>query len=225
MESSAVVFDCDGLLLDTEEHWTRGEEALFASYGRTYTPEHKRQLLGTSGEETGCILARLLDQPGRERSLIGELRDLCEEGVKNGSRAMPGAEALVARLHGKLPLGVASNSPGDIVKAALRTAGFDGVFEVVLGCDDVRRPKPHAEIYLTACERLGTTPGRSIAFEDSPPGVAAALAAGLYVIGVPSEPDVSLDAHQVTSSLDHPSVQATLAERCGVEMGGRRCDG
>jgi HAD superfamily hydrolase (TIGR01509 family) len=217
VQGSAVVFDCDGLLLDTEKHWTKGEEALFAAYGRTYSPEHKRRLLGTSGEETGRILARLLDQPGRERSLIQELRDLCEEELKSGSRAMPGAEGLVARLHGRVPLGVASNSPKDIVEAALRTAGFDGAFEVVLGCGDVTRPKPHPEIYLTACERLGAPPGRSVAFEDSRPGVAAALAAGLYVIGVPSEPGVSLDAHQVMSSLDHPSVRAALAERCGIE--------
>lgn len=219
MGSGAIVFDCDGLLLDTEEHWTRGEEALFASYGRVHTPEHKRQLLGTSGEETGRILARLLDQPGREKSLVRELLDLCEEEVKNASRAMPGARELVERLHGRLPLGVASNSPRDIVEAALSKAGFEGAFELVLGCDDVRHPKPHPEIYLTACERLGAIPGRSTAFEDSPPGVTAALAAGLYVIGVPSEPHVSLGAHQVARALDHPSVLATLGRRCGIEMG------
>lgn len=217
MGDSAIVFDCDGLLLDTEELWTRGEEALFASYGRTYTPEHKKELLGTGGEEVGRILARLLDQPGREKALAGELLSLCEQEVKSGARAMPGARGLVQSLHGKVPLGVASNSPRDFVEAALSTAGFDGAFEAVLGCDDVSRPKPHAEIYLTACDRLGAAPQRSVALEDSPTGVAAAISAGLYVIGVPSEPDISLDAHHVAGSLGHPSVLAVISERCGIQ--------
>lgn len=106
----AIVFDCDGLLLDTERFWVKGEEALFSSYGRDYTAEHKRLLLGTSGEEAGKMLAEILDLPGRGRELVGELRDLCWEEVVKGARPMPGASALVSELYCRVPLGVASNS-------------------------------------------------------------------------------------------------------------------
>lgn len=207
----AVVFDCDGLLLDTEKCWTRGEEALFASYGRAYTPEHKRELLGTSGEETGRILARVLDLPGMGAELIEELRDLCWGLVLDGARPMPGAADLVENLRGEVPLGVASNSPREMVKEALSRSGFDGAFDIVLGSEDAANPKPDPELYRTACERLGADPGRSVALEDSPPGVAAAKAAGMYVIGVPSEPGVELGAADiVVESLAHPSVLAAM---------------
>lgn len=211
LRTGAIVFDCDGLLLDTERLWTEGERALFASYGRAYTAEYQRWLLGTSGEQTGSILAGILDQPGREMDLIGELRDLCWDEVVNGARPMPGASRLVAELRGKAPLGVASNSPVDLVKEALEKAGFDGAFGQVLGGDDVSRPKPEPDVYLLACERLQADPSASVALEDSWPGVAAARAAGMYVIGIPSEPGVELDADTVAASLDHPSVRAAIA--------------
>jgi beta-phosphoglucomutase-like phosphatase (HAD superfamily) len=84
---------------------------------------------------------------------------------------------------------------------------------VVLGVDDARRPKPDAEIYLAACERLGGTPSRSIALEDSPTGVAAARAAGLCVIGMPSYDGVKLGADEVMGSLADPVVRRVIAAR------------
>ena len=208
--TKAVVFDCDGLLLDTEKLWTRGEKAIFAAYGREYTAEHRRLLFGTGVEDTGEILARVLDQPGREKELIEELKELTWDEVAKGARPMPGAAELVAELRGELPLGIASNSPAALVKEALERAGLDGVFQEIVGEEDVSRPKPDPEAYLLACERLGADPRASIALEDSPPGVAAARAAGLYVIGVPSESGVDLDADTVADSLDDPAVRRAI---------------
>lgn len=210
LRGKAVVFDCDGLLLDTERLWTRGEQALFAAYGRPHTAEHKRRMLGVSGAAAGKILAEVLGQPGREKELVGELKDLCWEEVSGGARPMPGAADLVAGLHGEVPLGVASNSPVALVREALEKAGLDGAFEEVLGEEAVSRPKPEPDIYLLACERLGADPSSSVALEDSRPGVAAARAAGMYVIGVPSEPDVALDADTVADALSHPSVRTAI---------------
>ncbi len=209
-DERAVVFDCDGLLLDTEKCWTKGEAALFEAHGKKYTPEHKRELLGTSGEETGRILARILDLPGRERELIEELRDICWDLVLDGADPMPGAEELVWELHGNIPIGVASNSPRKLVAEALAKSGLGGAFEVILGSEDVAEPKPDPELYRTACERLGAEPSRSVALEDSPPGVEAARAAGMYVIGVPSEPGVELGADLVVDTLGHPSVYENI---------------
>lgn len=210
MASSAVVFDCDGLLLDTESCWSRGEKALFEAYGVEFTPEHDQQLLGAGGEEVGRLLARVFEQPGREDALVEELISLCWEEVTTKAEPMPGALALVKELHGSAPIGVASNSPRAMVEAALQRAGFDGAFGVVLGADDVACPKPDPEIYVSACERLGAAPEESVALEDSQTGVAAARAAGVYVIGVSSHPGVELDADEVVESLAHPSVRAAI---------------
>ena len=130
-----------------------------------------------------------------------------------GAAPRPGAVELVEGLRGTVPIGIASNSPRALVEAALDAAGLDGRFDVILGVDDVRRPKPDAEIYLAACERLGGAPSRSIALEDSPTGVAAAHVAGLYVIGVPFYPGVELDADEVTGSLADLAVRKAISAR------------
>jgi HAD superfamily hydrolase (TIGR01509 family) len=206
-----VVFDCDGLLLDTTEGWTRGETALFAAYGREFTLEDKKALLGTRPEATAPILARLLNRPGEEEALGSELLAHCWEEVVSGARPRPGAVQLLDDLHGLAPVGLASNSPSALVREVLEASGLDGVFGVVLGADDVTRPKPAADIYLLACERLGARPQCSVALEDSPTGVASARAAGMYVVGIPSLPGVKLHAETVAVSLADPSVRAVLS--------------
>jgi beta-phosphoglucomutase-like phosphatase (HAD superfamily) len=90
----------------------------------------------------------------------------------------------------------------------LSRAGFDGAFQVVRGGDEGSRPKPEPEVYLEACRFMRADPLRSVALEDSPPGATAARAAGMYVIGVPSEPGIELGADPVADSLAHPDVQA-----------------
>jgi HAD superfamily hydrolase (TIGR01509 family) len=206
VSKKAVVFDCDGLLLDTEKCWTRGEAAVFAAHGMDLTPEHKRNLVGASGKRAASYICEILGISGREDEILEELITLSWPEVVNGANPMPGAEELVKELHGSVPIGVASNSPGGMVREALERSGLGGAFDVVLGSDDVSEPKPAPDLYRTACERLGAEPRSSVALEDSPPGVESARAAGMYVIGVPSEPGVKLGADMVVGSLAHPSV-------------------
>lgn len=216
-ERRAVVFDCDGLLLDTEKLWAKGEEAFFARYDQPYTQETQRELLGTNGEQLELSLARLLDQPGRGPELASEMMEITSKAVSEGeAHPMPGAVELVEALRGRVPLGVATNAPRELAELSLRKAGLEGAFDVVIGVDDVLRPKPDPELYLSVCEHLGADPTLSVGFEDSPSGSTAARAAGLYVIGVPSHPDVELDADEIVESLDHPAVRAALAERIGL---------
>ena len=217
----AVVFDCDGLLLDTEKLWARGEEQFFARYGKPYGPDEKLELLGKNGEELERSLARMLDLPNRGPQLVEEMMEISYREVSEGQAdPMPGAAKLVRALHGRVPIGVATNAPRELANISLRKAGLQGYFEVVVGVDDVARPKPDPELYLTVCERLDADPTRSVGFEDSPAGSAAARAAGLYVVGVPSHPGVRLDAaDRVVESLDHPDVRAVLAERLGFGPG------
>jgi HAD superfamily hydrolase (TIGR01509 family) len=207
---AAVVFDVDGLLLDTEDAWTDGERALFARYGRAFGPDEKRLLLGTSFENGGRILERILGEPGRALELSAELLDLVSERILAEAEPRPGARELVAALEGRTPLAVASNSPESFVRGALRTARLDGAFPVVVTADQVTEAKPAPDVYLEACRRLGARPAASVALEDSPTGVASARAAGLFVVGVPSLPGVDLEADLVAASLADPSVRRAL---------------
>lgn len=108
-------------------------------------------------------------------------------------------------------MGVASNSPRGLVEEALATAGLAGAFDAIVGYDDVIEPKPAPDPYLLCCERLEADPRRSVALEDSPTGVASARAAGLYVLGVPSVPEIPLEADRISESLKDPHIRATLS--------------
>jgi len=201
---AAVVFDNDGLLLDTESVWTRAEEDLFELRGLEFTPADKLELVGTSAEIAGGILERRLGEPGRAEGLIEELNELVVAELEHGVEAMLGARELLDRL-GELgvPLGLVSNSPLRFVQRSIELAGFEHCFDVVLSAHEVAAPKPAPDPYLEACRRLGVEAGPEVvALEDSPTGVAAARAAGLTVIGVPSVEGVLLDeAHHLAESL------------------------
>lgn len=208
---AAAVFDCDGLLLDTESLWLKGEAALFATYGREFTREVRRKLLGQSVMTIGPLLEELLERPGEGEELARELLERSWGEIVAGAAPRPGAVELVRRLSGTVPIALASNSPRALVEDALRVTGMTGAFDVVLGADDVGRAKPDPALYLTACERLGAPPASSVALEDSPTGVAAARAAGMYVIGVPSVEDTVLDADLVSESLQTPEVHEVFS--------------
>ena len=209
----AVIFDNDGLLLDTESVWTRAEEDLFERRGREFTAADKLQLVGQSAAVAGEILARRLGEPGRAGEIIEELNELVVAELERGVEAMVGARELLATLGGRgTPLALVSNSPLAFVQRSLEIVGLEGSFDVVLSAHEVAAPKPAPDPYLEACRRLGLEPGPSIyALEDSPSGVAAAVAAGLTVIGIPSVEGVALDeAHHLAASLRDEIVSAQL---------------
>jgi HAD superfamily hydrolase (TIGR01509 family) len=200
----AVVFDNDGLLLDTESVWTRAEQDLFERRGIEFTPQDKRELVGTSAEIAGGVLERRLGEPGRAAALIEELNALVVAELEHGVEAMVGARELLHSLKQRgTPIGLVSNSPLVFVRRSLEIVGFDNHFDVVLSAHEVAAPKPAPDPYLEACRRLRVEPGPSVvALEDSPTGVAAARAAGLTVIGVPSLEGVALEeAHHIAESL------------------------
>ncbi len=210
---TAVIFDNDGLLLDTESAWTRAEEHLFARRGREFTLAHKQELVGTSAPITARLLARELDEPGRELELIAELDELAAAELEQGVEPMPGALELVARLRERgVPTAVVSNSPARFIARALELAGISDSFDAVVSGHDVAAPKPAPDAYLEAAARLGIVAGLDvIVLEDSPTGVVAGRAAGMTVIGVPSLPGVELDeAHEVVTSLAEPALHARL---------------
>jgi HAD superfamily hydrolase (TIGR01509 family) len=198
----AVVFDNDGLLLDTEEAWTRAEVTLFERRGRVFTMEHKRSLIGSSRTVAAAKLEAMLERPGAGDELMDELHDLVMEEALAGVPPRPGAIELLDALGAAgAPLGLASNSSREFVERTLATARLlDGRFGCVVTADDVAQPKPAPDLYLEACRLLGAEPCACAALEDSPPGVASAAAAGLYVVAVPYFPDHVLPGASLTAS-------------------------
>jgi HAD superfamily hydrolase (TIGR01509 family) len=144
--------------------------------------------------------------------LIAELDELVMAELERGVEPMPGARSLLGALRElALPLGLVSNSPRRFLERSLEIAGFTGAFHHVLSAHEVARPKPAPDPYLEICARLEVAASDAIALEDSPPGVAAALAAGLTVIGIPSFPGIYLEeAHHRGGSLEDPAVLRLL---------------
>lgn len=205
---AAVIFDNDGLTLDTEQAWTRAEARLFERYDVPFTMDHKRELLGTSAQVAAAKLERMLGQAGAGASLHAAMVELALEEVSQGAPPMPGATALLAALRGAgTPVALASNSPRVMLDRALAASGIAAAFDAVVCADDVAAPKPAPDVYLAAAAALEADPRACVALEDSRTGVAAGLAAGMFVIGVPSFPGVTLpDASLVAGSLQDAAV-------------------
>ena len=202
----AVIFDMDGLLLDTETLWHEAEVELFRRHGDEFTWDDKMAVIGTSFEFTSLYFADRLRRPHEEgAALVDEMVSLMHDRVRRQVDARPGALELVARIRALdgVRLGLASNSPRFLVDDALATAGLVDAFETIVTSSDVIHAKPAPDIYLRACQDLGVDPSEALALEDSASGVAAAKAAGLTCIAVPqfAETDVSA-ADRIVDSLE-----------------------
>jgi len=202
----AVIFDMDGLLLDTETLWHEAEVELFRRHGDEFTWDDKMAVIGTSFEISSRYFADRLRRPREEgAALVEEMVSLMHDRVRRQVEARPGALELVAGIRALdgVRLGLASNSPRFLVDDALATAGLVDVFETIVTSSDVERAKPAPDIYLRACQNLGVDPSEALALEDSASGVAAAKAAGLTCIAVPqfAETDVSA-ADRIVDSLE-----------------------
>jgi HAD superfamily hydrolase (TIGR01509 family) len=208
--ASGIVFDNDGLLLDTEPCWTRAQEQVFDRHGRVFDLEAKQALVGTAPETATLVLERLI--PGRGEEASAEMYDLAVEEIAAGAEPRPGALELLESLRGRWPLAIASNAPRRHLLTGLMRVGVDDAFAALVAIDDVGVPKPAPDLYLRACELLGVDPARSVALEDSPPGVAAARAAGMLVLGVPSIDGVELEADHVFGSLADPQLRRVVEQ-------------
>ena len=183
----AVVFDLDGVLLDTERLCSEVEAALCAEHGIEYGTREQDAVLGLDAYRACVYYA---DRFGLPQSAAAGLEQRYERmllaSIRRDAVTLPGATELIARLSSAgVALGVASNSRRAVVELAMEVAGIAAGFGAVVSADDVARPKPAPDPYALACARLTVAPTRALAIEDSSVGIRSALAAGLdcYALG------------------------------------------
>jgi HAD superfamily hydrolase (TIGR01509 family) len=203
---SAIVFDCDGLLVDTEPAWTVGETSVFAENGFEFGPEQKRLVIGKSLVHATADMADYFGRPGTGAQLIDRLVELVEQQLLLGVPALPGAEQLLDAIGDRVPVAVASNSSRKFLALSLAGAGLADRFTVTVSSEDVDHPKPSPDLYLEAFTRLGAEPAHGVAAEDSATGIASARASGAFVLAVPSFPDETVDGDYIAGSLADAAV-------------------
>ncbi|MET8311891.1 HAD family phosphatase [Micromonospora sp. NPDC005173] len=183
-----MLFDMDGTLVDSEKLWDVALQELARDYGGELSIAARRSIVGTSMADSMRILHDDLGQPERDPELSAAwINTRILELFRTGLQWRPGALALLRAVRAAdIPTALVTSSGRPLVEIALDTLGRDSFDAVVCG-DEVVAAKPHPEPYLTAARLLGVPIGRCVAIEDSPTGVASALAAGAAVLAVPVE--------------------------------------
>jgi HAD superfamily hydrolase (TIGR01509 family) len=184
----AVVFDLDGVLVDSEPVWEEVRRRYVAEHGGRWQPDSQRRLMGMSTGEWARYLSGELGVRAPAEQVAREVVAEMVERYATHVPLVPGAASAVRALAARWPLGLASSSPPRLIAAALDASGLAGAFAVTLSTEDVPRGKPAPDVYLAVAERLGVDPAGCVAVEDSSNGVRSAAAAGMRVIAVPQPP-------------------------------------
>ena len=200
---SAVVFDCDGILMDTVTCVQDVLDAMLARRVASCSDTDHTWLLDRSLPEISAVMATRFNEP--VASVERELTDGLSDAVAATGRPMPGALKLVRRLASLMPIAVASNTPRAVLDKALAQGGLTALIPITLAVEDVEHAKPAPDIYLAACARLGVDPTTALAVEDTAVGVRSALDAGMTVLGVGTQP---LGAHAQVTRLDDLALTA-----------------
>lgn len=182
----AVIFDLDGVLLDSEPRWNGAKEALVRESGGHWHEGAATTMIGMSSPEWSAYLRDELGVPMDADAISRDVVRRMEESYRRELPLLPGAGEAVRELAGCWPLGLASSSNREIIDLVLELAGFARAFQVTVSSEEVQRGKPHPDVYLAAARRLGVDPDRCVAVEDSGSGLRAADAADMAVIAVPN---------------------------------------
>ena len=212
MPLAAVIFDCDGTLVDSEPLAWRAWRDVLAGHGYDLRPEDIELTRGRGWPEIHGHFAKVVPEIGDSarawEGFSGRLFALLEAELTPFDDAIGTARALHQR---GVPVAVASSSPRARLDATLRAAGLDELFDVTVAGDEVAHGKPAPDLFLTAAERLGVAPADCVAVEDSPPGVASAIAAGMTVVAVARKPEHRADlAPHLVDELTPTVVEAAL---------------
>lgn len=216
----AVIFDLDGVLVDSEELWDVVRRDVAAEAGRRWPTEATRAMQGMSTAEWSAYLTGAVGVPAEPDKVAATVIDRMAAQYEARLPLLPGAVEVVERLGRRWPLGLASSSPRRLIDTVLESAGLAHWFQVSVSTEQVTAGKPSPAVYQTAAQRLGVRSQEAIAIEDSTNGLRSAAAAGLGVLAVPnaayppSEDALTL-ADVVVHSLDE--ITEELVESMGGE--------
>ena len=203
---AAVVFDLDGVLIDSEPVWERVRRELVAERGGHWALDAQRKLMGMSPQEWARYLSEDLGVGLAPAEVARLVIDRMAASYREHLPLLPGAVEAVHRLAARWPLGLASSAPAALIETVLDSAGLRPYFQVTMSTEQVPHGKPAPDIYLAVTARLGCSPPDCAAVEDSSNGLRSAAAAGLRVIAVPRpqyppDPDALAAASLVLPSL------------------------
>jgi HAD superfamily hydrolase (TIGR01509 family) len=203
----AVIFDLDGVLVDSEPSWSEVRRRFVLAEGGRWPEGAAESMQGMATLEWSAYLHDELGVRLPPEEIAEHVIDAMADGYAEAPPLLPGAVAAVRRMGERWPLGLASSSPARLIARVLAAAGIDGEFAVTLSTEEVGPGKPAPDVYLTVAERMGVAPERCVAIEDSTNGLRAARAAGMRVIAVPTasyppDPAVLAHADAVLRSLD-----------------------
>lgn len=208
MDVTAVVFDLDGTLIDTEHLWDEVRRGLAAADGRPWPDGTTAAMLGMSTPEWSRYLVETVGIDGTPEQAARRTIDGMLEHYRGGLPVLPGAVAAVQRMYEATGLlGAATSSPRVLLDAALAELGVAELFAATVSTEEVAAGKPAPDGYAECCRRLGVEPRRAVAVEDSANGIRSALNAGIAVVAIPPHfhpppADVLTRASAVLDDLD-----------------------
>ena len=182
----AVIFDLDGVLLDSEQVWDEAREQLAKERGGRWHENAQRDMMGMSSPEWSRYMHDVIGLPEPPEEINREVVERMAKLYREHLPAVPGARDAVERLAAQWPLGLASSSNRELIDLALELLGVKHFFKATVSSEEVARGKPAPNVYLEAARRLGVDPTHAAAIEDSENGIRAAKAAGMRVIAIPN---------------------------------------
>ena len=213
---AAVVFDMDGVLVDSEERWDRARRDLVAETGGTWKDEATHAMMGMSSLEWSAYVRDELEVPLGAPEIDRRVVEHLLAGYEEGLPLIPGAVDAVRRVAALgRPLGLASSSNREVIDLVLERAGLARLFSATVSSEEVARGKPSPDVYLEALRRLEVPGSAATAVEDSSNGLRAAAAAGMRVVAIPHPafppaPDALTLAHVVLAGPDELDAAAVL---------------
>lgn len=182
-----IVFDMDGLLVESEQDWDLVRRQFIAEHGGTLTEAHARAMLGMNTAQWSAYLREQFTLPLTDAEIGATVIERRMARYREHLVVMPGAIETVRRLAPHYPLAIASSSPPVLIGFVIAQLGLERFFQATASSDEVAHGKPAPDVYVRACQQLGVSPAEATAFEDSGNGILAAKNAGLRVIAVPNE--------------------------------------
>jgi HAD superfamily hydrolase (TIGR01509 family) len=182
----AVVFDLDGVIVDSEQVWDAVREQYTRESGGTYSESATRDMMGMSSLEWSRYMHEVLGVPGTPEEINAAVVARMLQRYGEELPLIPGAVEAVRRCAERWPLAIASSSNPELIDVVLDASGLRDVIAVAVSSQEVARGKPAPDVYLEAARRLGVDPRRCAAVEDSHNGILSAKAAGMRVIAIPN---------------------------------------